>query len=320
MPPAPDFQLHRRPQGVSVRRFVAIMVATASLLGCSRESEPQISKPVEPTTTIVLYRSDPTASPPRPGDPVISERINAGVYSLRALSDDIDGPTLLVLARLGNRAGNEELTAFSETGIHRLRKETRGTRSDDLRRSQLRMVGDDDSVDPEALAFVPINDIDAIVWTLNSALYCDTDKFPANWSDSARTAMENEVTGYVTTHVALSYVIFDERGCENPDPQLRQDVIDRTTTAVASSETADDLTIENLVLLQELHVAADIPDGWVSRVLEAQLAGGGWAREPQPHSKTDIEVPIADWHTTSLAVWFLLNYQNPTLEGNLFTP
>lgn len=139
------------------------------------------------------------------------------------------------------------------------------------------------------------------------ALYCDALPLDSAWDEIARAGLLH--SDYGRTHVGFALLLAADLECPAPlDAETREQML-RDLARMTREREADDVAIEAAVFLQHLGEGERVSDGFVNDMLAAQRDNGGWAWEPDREGGEN-------WHTTSLAVWFLLERKRaPTYDG-----
>jgi hypothetical protein len=134
------------------------------------------------------------------------------------------------------------------------------------------------------------------------ALYCDQVPPPADY----RALLEKGRAegGYALTHAALALIWLRENGCRVAEPDFEKRVIRETAALVRADGAVSDLELEAAAMVARLGEARLLPDRFPQEVMAAQHGDGGWAEDGGKTSPSD-------WHPTILALWFLLEIEQP---------
>ena len=166
----------------------------------------------------------------------------------------------------------------------------------------LRLVDPEFSISSDALASAGTS-IDRL--TLR-ALYCDQLPLESNYLYVLSVAARGG--GYEATHAALAFQWLHENRCVKPTEveQLRTQV-KNGLVAVINSRTRliDDPYVEAVVMMYYAGFGDEVDSGWLNRIVDAQLANGGWPANEGGGEPSD--------HTTLLAYWAMLEAQHPKL-------
>lgn len=217
---------------------------------------------------------------------------------------------LLLTSNIGATYGLPELSALREQAVVKFAREPSPTDADYLTAPMFRrMVHPDAPVTTADLARVPMGD----QWVVATALTCDSPVFPPDWSRQTRQLLaQDKSNGYLITHIGLALVILRERGCIVPDGDaLRDEVASNLESLIPHPFVADDLNLESAVVLQQLGRSDLVSHEWITKTLDAQLSDGSWAN--------DEGGPTGNWHTTTLAIWFLEAVRHPQATGPFFS-
>jgi hypothetical protein len=161
-------------------------------------------------------------------------------------------------------------------------------------------------VDKAAIAALPT----AIDRITASALHCDRIPLPADWVEIL--AKASRAGAYALTHAVLATEWTVENGCRTRQDvtalhaeQLRllEQLIEQRATLASQYESATDLWIEAMAMLDYSGAGDRIRAAWIDDLLAQQRADGGWPRHPR--------ATRSDPHATALALWVVLAQRQP---------
>lgn len=224
-----------------------------------------------------------------------AERISRAISRAERflVTTEVDGPFgLLVMDMLGRRHGwdgfDEPLPRF-EARMARLTS----VHNSDGPTLWRRIADRATPLDADALGRLVPTDLDYLT---TSALYCDVIPLGTAWREVAYRALED--SDYHKTHVVLALLMAQDLGCPDPlDMASRNQAFDDLAYITRFREPGD-VAIESAAFLGYLGEGYRVDEGFADAVLSAQLPDGGWAWEPWASRE-------GNWHTTSLALWFL---------------
>jgi hypothetical protein len=150
----------------------------------------------------------------------------------------------------------------------------------------------------------PKQEPEGISFTNIYAANCDNLGLPNNfWA-----AMDEQYKsgGYYLTHDSLAFRFLKDNKCAIPDDaKVLESQVNRGMVAIVNDpDTSADLRYEAIAFLLLAGERSEIKQEWVDQIASEQLSSGGWAVKK--------ENKVADDHATLLAMWSLLQYQNPT--------
>jgi hypothetical protein len=144
---------------------------------------------------------------------------------------------------------------------------------------------------------------------LAEALYCDLYGLNSNYLK----IIENEIAsdGYSLTHSLLAMQWLEEKKCISTAEfkGLKDSAIIKTSLLAERENYNTDLGIESLAFLCYSDNHTLVSYEMINKVIEAQKTDGGWGYNP--------EDPFSNDHTTILALWLLLAYQNPVMNPHV---
>ena len=161
-------------------------------------------------------------------------------------------------------------------------------------------------VDKAAIAALPT----AIDRITASALHCDRIPLPADWVEIL--AKASRAGAYALTHAVLATEWTVENGCRTRQDvtalhaeqvRLLEQLIDQRATLASQYESATDLWIEAMAMLDYSGAGDRIRAAWIDDLLSQQRADGGWPRHPR--------ATRSDPHATALALWVVLAQRQP---------
>jgi len=134
------------------------------------------------------------------------------------------------------------------------------------------------------------------------ALYCDQAPPPADYT--ALLEKGRAEGGYALTHAALALIWLRENGCRVVEADFEKRVIRETAALVRADAAVSDLELEAAAMVARLGEARLLPHRFLEEVIAAQHEDGGWAEDSG-------KAGPADWHPTLLALWLLLEIEQP---------
>ena len=161
-------------------------------------------------------------------------------------------------------------------------------------------------VDKAAIAALPT----AIDRITASALHCDRIPLPADWVQIL--AKASRAGAYALTHAVLATEWTVENGCRTRQDvtalhaeqvRLLEQLIEQRATLASQYESATDLWIEAMAMLDYSGAGDRIRAAWIDDLLSQQRADGGWPRHPR--------ATRSDPHATALALWVVLAQRQP---------
>lgn len=132
---------------------------------------------------------------------------------------------------------------------------------------------------------------------------CDVKKIPSDFWPTMKAQADKG--GFEMTHVALAIVFIQDNGCLSP-PELediKEQVIAGMSDLAKDHETIADLRYEAIAFLYLLDREELVQDEWIDNIIKNQLPEGGWAEKVGDTKSLS--------HTTTLALWCLLESSNP---------
>lgn len=145
-----------------------------------------------------------------------------------------------------------------------------------------------------------------LVPPLGAALFCDRHGFPDGYADLLRRYVEEGE--YLASHVLLVLGITDELGCEVPDgAEIREAAINRVAFELGATEEVSDLSAQQIAYLDYVGELGRVDPVWEQRLVDTQLADGGWPQDPTSE--------LGRWHTTGPGWWALLAFRDEGDRG-----
>ena len=159
---------------------------------------------------------------------------------------------------------------------------------------------------PEKLVTVPPrNVVDGPILTNIYSANCDHVQLPANfWS----TMNDNyKQGGYYVTHDALAFAFIRDNSCTIPtsESELQSKVVDSMVKLAGDPNTNSDLRYEAIAFLGLSGHAPLIDSKWIDKVIAEQKSDGSWVDGKDVQNRD---------HTTTLALWALLEYRKPNVR------
>lgn len=139
-------------------------------------------------------------------------------------------------------------------------------------------------------------------------LYCDLIPLTTTVAGEVADGLQ---TPYGATHLLWWLSWADELDCQLPQGVDRTKVVQQIVADFRVARTrpdnapVNDLSIEQATILAAEGEGSRVPDDWTAKLVAAQLRNGAWAHN-LPGS-----TPGQDWHSTMLAVWYLLTVSEP---------
>lgn len=159
-------------------------------------------------------------------------------------------------------------------------------------------------VHPDELVKVPPrNTIDGVALTNIYSANCDHMALPGSFWPSMEAAVNKG--GYELTHVLLALRLMKDNNCTLSASAdiLRDKAIQGSVVLAQQEDTIADLRYEAVAFLFMMERDDLVQPEWMSRMIREQRSDGGWAIKV-----TDNR---SDPHATLLALWALLEYENP---------
>ena len=132
---------------------------------------------------------------------------------------------------------------------------------------------------------------------------CDVKKLPSDFWPSMKAQADKG--GFEMTHVALALVFIRDNECSHPPEfeSIKDQVLLGMRDLAMDPATMADLRYEAIAFLY-LHGREDlVQEQWIDSIIKDQLPEGGWAE------RVGDKKPLS--HTTTLALWCLLESSNP---------
>jgi hypothetical protein len=255
---------------------------------------------------LILMLTGPAAATPAPAPDERAgrlERAQASVLRYFATSVETADPSWLSLFGYMHRRFGVDARLASGAAAHTLRG--------DIARPEVyaiyrRLDDPDAQVDKAAIAALPT----AIDRITASALHCDRIPLPEDWV--AILAKASRAGAYALTHAVLATEWTVENGCRGRQDvtalhaeqvRLLEQLIEQRDTLANQYESATDLWVEAMAMLDYSRAGDRIRAAWIDDLLSQQRADGGWPRHPRAHG--------SDPHASALALWMVLEQRQP---------
>jgi len=231
------------------------------------------------------------------------ERAQTAALRYFATSVETADPSWLSLFGYMHRRFGVDARLASGASAHTLRD---GVARPEVYAIYRRIDDPDAQVDKAAIAALPT----AIDRITASALHCDRIPLPADWVEIL--AKASRAGAYALTHAVLATEWTVENGCRTRQDvtalhaeqvRLLEQLIDQRATLAGQYESATDLWIEAMAMLDYSGAGDRIRAAWIDDLLSQQRADGGWPRHPR--------ATRSDPHATALALWVVLAQRQP---------
>ncbi len=158
----------------------------------------------------------------------------------------------------------------------------------------------------ELVEKLELTDKDLQTQMMVAAANCDHIALPGNFEQIIRANIQ--AGGYQMTHAAFSLKRMKENNCSfnrEIDLELHTEVALNMVEIAQDMSGKPDLRYEAIAFLMDMDRRDLVEEKWIDRLVEEQQGDGGW--------KTDKEIisPEQLDHTTTLALWALLEYSRP---------
>lgn len=132
---------------------------------------------------------------------------------------------------------------------------------------------------------------------------CDQFALPSSYWQ----AMQNNYTagGYSMAHIALALTFMKDNQCTIPSDQanLQDKARDGMVALAGDKATVSDLRYESIAFLMIIGGYDHVEPDWIQQIIAEQRSNGSWSEKVGDNKESS--------HATVLAVWALLEYQNP---------
>ncbi len=253
---------------------------------------------------LILLLTTPAAATP-PADQRAARLVTAQTSALRYFATSVQtaDPSWLSLFGYMHRRFGVDARLASGAPAHSLRD---GVARPEVYAIYRRIDDPTAQVDKAAIAALPT----AIDRITASALYCDRIPLPADWVEIL--AKASRAGAYALTHAVLATEWTVENGCRAraevtalhaEQVGLLEQLIEQRATLPDRYDSATDLWIEAMVMLDYSGAGDRIRAAWIDDLLSQQRADGGWPRGPGAGR--------SDPHATALALWVVLQQRQP---------
>jgi hypothetical protein len=253
---------------------------------------------------LILLLTAPAAATPTPDDRADRlERAQASVLRYFATSVETADPSWLSLFGYMHRRFGVDARLASGAAAHTLRD---GVARPEVYAIYRRIDDPDARVDKAAIAALPT----AIDRITASALHCDRIPLPPDWVEIL--ARASRAGAYALTHAVLATEWTVENGCRTRQEvtalhaeqvRLLEQLIEQRGSLANQYDSATDLWIEAMAMLDYSRAGDRIRAAWIDDLLSQQRADGGWPRHPRADR--------SDPHASALALWVVLAQRQP---------
>ena len=273
-----------------------------------RDRDPRRRRPHRRTLLesafLILVLTRPAAATPAPDERGGRlERAQASALRYFATSVETADPSWLSLFGYMHRRFGVDARLASGATAHALRG---GVARPEIYAIYRRIDDPDAQVDKAAIAALPT----AIDRITASALHCDRIPLPEDWVEIL--AKASRAGAYALTHAVLATEWTVENGCRARQDvtalhaeqvRLLEQLIEQRDTLANQYESATDLWVEAMAMLDYSRAGDRIRAAWIDDLLSQQAADGGWPRHPRANR--------SDPHASALALWVVLEQRQP---------